>query len=294
MPDPIIELAGSPKESLNEQSGSSAERRFLVAMNARLTFAESLVGTAYPNFPQARIVSLDFQPWMDGDSLPTGDFTDVEAATADYGSQLCLVTAKYGPDYTLKDWPSEFPKPSTIRTGTEVRYQIKGTGEFLLVPTSATKWGSATEEPEDASDSSYVDAEPEASGSDEAPVPEDANTSILVSKRLIQLQWDFVDDPPLSRFDGLLGKVCNDGFLGAPAETLLFENYDVAESFRASATNPHTNRVIINLSQRRIATGTGVVGWNHDYREDPAGWVKLLLSDGQPRYKLAAFSGMFA
>jgi hypothetical protein len=40
----ITELAGSPRESLNESSGSSAERRYLVPMNQRITFAQAQVG----------------------------------------------------------------------------------------------------------------------------------------------------------------------------------------------------------------------------------------------------------
>jgi hypothetical protein len=266
------EVAGSPKESLSESSGSSAERYFLVPWNTRLTFAQLLVSTAaaYPHFPQSRVVSVDLKPWMDADTLPSGTVIDPSVQSNGYGTQPCLITIKYGPDYTKKVWPSGFTKPA-IRYGTELRFQIQSTASFFLVPAASCKW-------ED---------------DDQIPVPENVNSIMLIPKKGLQFQWDFVDDPPITRLDSMLGRVNSDTFLGSPAETLLFESYDVAESFRAAPFNPHTNRVTVQLTQQKIWTGTEFVGWNHDYREEPAGWEKLLLSDDEPRYKLTAFASMF-
>ena len=272
----ITELSGSPRESLNESSGSTAERRYLVPMNQRITFAQAQVGKAYPNFPQARVVAIDMQPWMGEDALPDGVIIDPAISTADYGFQPCLVTVKYGPDFTQKAWPTQFPKPAFL-LGTELRFQIRGDAKFLMIPTSACKWDDDV-----------------GSGGGNIPVPEDINSAILIPARAIQIQWDFVNDPPITRLESLVGRVNSDTFLGSEAETLLFEGYDVTETFRASAIAPHTNRVTVNISQRRIDTGAAIVGWNHDYREEPAGWAKLLLTDDEPRYKLTAFTGMFA
>lgn len=272
-PDPIStgynELAGSPRESLNESSGSSAERRFLVPMNSRLSFAEAISRTVYPHFPKAHVVSIDLQPWTE-DLIVDGEVLDPSLTSADYGGQPCLVTVKYGPDFTLKSWPTSMPKP-TFRLGTELRFQVRGSAKFLLIPSASCRWE------DDAT----------------IPVPEDANTAVLISLKHIQIQWDFVDDPAINAFDSILGMVNNDTFLGCPAETLLIESYDVSETFRDSALHPHTNRVVVNFSQRKIPTTSGVYGWNHDYREYPAGWARLLLSDGKPRYKLTDFSRIF-
>jgi len=274
---PFTELGGSPRESFSESSGSNAERKFLIPWNNRIAFCQGLVSfaTAYPHIPQARVVSIDVQPFSD-DLIPFGTIVSPELSTNNYLGQPCLVTVKYGPDYTHKTWPTDFPKPK-IRGGTELRFQIRGSAKFLLVPTAACKW-------ED---------------DEEAAVPEDVNSALLIPLRSIQLQWDFVDDPPINRLDGLQGQVNSDVFLGAPAEALLFESYEISETFRSAPLNPHTNRCTINLTQRRILTGEIVeeepefVGWNHDYREEPSGWAKLLLSDDKPRYKTTAFSGMF-
>lgn len=266
------ELAGSPQESIDEGSGPSCQRRFLVPWGDRLTFAQSFVAgsTAYPSDIMSRVVGISLQPWNE-DTVPSGILVTPPTEMVDYGDQGCLVTVQYGPDYTRKDWPADFTKP-TFREGTELRYQIRGSAKFLLIPCSATKW-------EDNPD---------------APVPEDANTSILIPLRSIQLQWDFVDNPSIDDAEAFQGKLNSDTFLGCEAETLLFESYEISETFRASVDNPHTNRITVNLTARRINTGSGIVGWNHDFRETPAGWAKLLLSDGLPRYKSTAFAGMFA
>jgi hypothetical protein len=266
------ELSGSPKESLSESSGSSAERKFLVPWNARLTFSQLLVSTAtgYPHFPQARVVSIDIHPLLDGEAVPQGTIVSPEIDSNDYGTQPTLITVKYGPDFTQKVWPTGFTKPS-IRSGTELRFQIRGSAKFLTIPASACKW-------ED---------------DDEVPVPEDVHSAMLIPMRAIQLQWDFVDDPPIARLEDLQGKLNADSFLGSEPETLLFESYDVTESFRSAPANPHTNRVTIQLLRRRVKD-TDVYGWNHDYREEPAGWAKLLLSDDNPRYQTTNFGGMFA
>ena len=265
------ELSGSPKESLSESSGSTSERRFLVPWNTRLAFAAAIGKGDHPWLKHCRVVGIDLQPWTD-DLVPDGVITDPSLASASYGTKPCLVTIKYGPDFSQKTWPTDMPKP-TMRAGTELRYQIRGSGKFLLVPCSATRW----------EDDPTI------------PVPVDANAAVLIPQAAIMLQWDLVDNPPLSRLSGLLGKVNSTTFLGNPPETVLFEDFSLSETFRDSATNTmHTNRVNLNYSVRAIPDGMGgTVGWNHDYREFPAGWARMLLSDGQPRYKLADMSGMF-
>ena len=263
------ELSGSPKESFSEASGSSAERRFLIPMNSRHTFAVNIGKSNYPHFPHCRVVGIDLQPWTE-DLIPSGTIVDPALTSADYGTQPCLATIKYGPDFSAKAWPTDMPRPP-VRAGTELRYQVRGSAKFLLIPCSSTKWS------DDAN----------------APVPEDANTALLIPMAAVSLQWDLVDDPPLQRLGQLVGKVNQSTFLGNQSETVLFEDFDISETFRDSPFDSHTNRVNLKFSVRAVATGGGTVGWNHDYREHPAGWAKLLLSDGQPRYKIGNFSGMF-
>lgn len=261
------ELAGSPRESLNEGSGSTAERRFLIPFNERLTFAQGLIGTRYPNMPQTRVVAVDIQPFTE-DLVPSGVIVDPSLATAGYGTQPALVTVKYGPDFTKKQWPAKLPKPQ-FKAGTELRYRLSSSAQFLLIPSKGAKW---------ESDNELL-----------------KNTELnrkLIPIRDIEVDWNFVDDPPLDRLDALVGSVNQTLFLGAEPETLLFENYNVDESFRAAPANPHTNRVTVCFRKRRIEENGNIYGWNHDWREDPPGWDKVIMG-GEPRYLLKTFTNTF-
>lgn len=262
------ELGGSPKESFTESSGPTVDRKFLVPMNTRLAFVETLVGSTYPHFPDARVVQIDLQPWHE-DLPSSGAIVSPALTSADYADQPCLVTVKYGPDYRAKTWPSDIPKP-TIQSGTELRLQIRGGAQFLTVPASSMAWLAA-----------------------DAPVPEDVNAAILISIGQYQLQWDFVNNPPIEAIEEATGKVNVSPFLGAPAETLLLESYDVSESFVMSALTPHTNRVTLHFARRRIQDGENTRGWNHDYRETDDGgvWDKLQLN-GEDRYQATNFANI--
>ena len=277
------ELAGSPREQLNERYGSIAERKFLIPFTDRLTFAQAIVGTGYPNFPQARVTAVDIQPWNDK-LIPSGTVVDPSLQTAGYGTQPCLVTVRYGPDFTQKTWPTDFPKPTTIRAGTELRYRIGGSAVYQVLPDDAVDWQGTGGE---------------GSGSGDVPynfLYDHPATRVLIPIREIELQWDFVDDPPITDLDALMGTVNDDTFLGSPAETLLFENYYVEDSFRAAPVNPHTNRVIVNLRQRKIRSETPAqfFGWNHEYHAEENAWDRIVLSNGNERYLPVDFSNMFA
>lgn len=268
--DKLNELSGSPVETLDEASGAAADRRFLVPWNERFTFATSLVKTNHYLMPAARVASIVMQPWTE-DTVPAGTIVHPQSGTAQYGGQPCLVTVKYGPDFVAKPWPTEMPRPS-YRTGTELRFQLTGSAKFLLVPCAAAKW-------EDDPD---------------LPVPEDINSSILIPMIGLRLQWDYVDNPPIVRLKRLMGLVNSDDILGCAPETLLFESFDVSETFKADPANPHTNRVTVQMTLRHIEVGEESYGWNHEYREKPPGWHRLLLSNGEPRYRMTGFTGMFA
>ena len=209
------------------------------------------------------------EPFTGQQSTPTGPTVlDPGIGTNDYAGKLALLTVNYGPDFTTKIWP--FNKP-VFREGTELRLQVSGGGEFYQVPSSATKW----------------DDDPE------TPVLETNETAIKISKNLIVIQWDYVDVVPTALLEDLTGTVNETTFFGSPPETILFAEYNVDEIFKAQPEDSHTNRISCVFERRAIPDGDDVAGWNHDYREDPAGWVKLLLSSGEPRYQSNDFTEMF-
>lgn len=270
------ELAGSPVESFSESGGPTAVRRLLVPWDQRHVFASYLSNRLYPHFPDCRVVSMRCEPHLGQQSVPVGptDILDPAVDTNGYGNKKALLTVNYGPDFTSKLWP--FNKPE-FREGTELRLRVSGSGEFYQVPSSATKW----------------DDDPE------TPVLETNETAIRISNSLIVVQWDYVDSVPIILLDGLTGSVNSNTFFGSPPETILFAEYNVDEIFKAQPEDSHTNRITCVFERRAIDTGKGtpeapdIVGWNHGYREDPAGWVKLLLANGEPRYQSYNFTGMF-
>jgi len=279
------ELPGSPEESFSESGGPSVVRRLLVPYDQRIARAAELSNTLYPHFPDCRVVAMAIVPFFGEQSVPSGPevlnpgINSNEYFNHDGTPKDALLTVNYGPDFTSKVW--SIGKPA-FREGTELRHQITGGGEFYELPSSATKWeAEAGATPPDGEDS------------DDPAVLESNETVLRISKNIINIQWDFVDEVPVARFEELTGKVNQGMFLNSPPETILFNEYNVEESFKAQPIDPHTNRVTCVFERRAIPTPGGIVGWNHDYREDPAGWAKLLLADDEPRYETAVFNQMF-
>lgn len=270
------ELAGSPKESLSESGGPGVTRQFLIPWENRVATAYSLSGTSYPGLPHMRCSGIAMQPFVDDMAPNPSLISHPSVASANYAGKLALLTLTYIPNFVFKPWPTDFPKP-TFRNGTELRFRIGGSGQFLTVPWDGVKW------------------EVPGGGSGETtPVErENQNNRIFIAIREVELQWDFVDDPPLDDLDELMNKSNQDTFLGCPAETVLFENYSVEETFRVVATNPHTNRVTVHLRIRKIKDGSNIYGWNHDFSSEH-GWARMLFQNDEPRYPLATFANMFA
>ena len=205
-----------------------------------------------------------------------------QTQTAGYGDQPCLVTLTYGPDFTGKTWPTNFPKPTNLRDNTELRYRLASSAEFLVLPEGATEFSDSEDD-----------------------LRRDENSLMLIGYKDIELQWDFVDDPPIKRLDSLKGCVnsfVGDPFLGAESETLLFETYDIEDSFKLSPTSPHTNRVNIHLRQRRIEFLGSIKGWNDEYQATEQQFKRVFLKtkdaggeEGlRPRYLFKPFGDMFA
>lgn len=283
--DPYEELSGSPIESFSESGGASAERHFLVPSEDRLALADQLVGGLYPHFPHCRIHSFRLQNFGANQVAPNGTIAlNPISSTNDYSGKQSLLTVGYGPDFTQKEWP--FPKPS-FRDGTELRFQIDGGAEFLSLPSSGLQWDAGDDGGGGGTGGSVPRPE------DRPPVTEDVNNFLLVNRDSVRLQWDFVDEFDANVFERLKGKVNQDAFLGAEAETMLFSSYSIHERFKAAPSNSHTNRITVNFLRRKIEDDAGIFGWNHEFRPEPAGWVRALLANGKPRYEPRPFAGMF-
>jgi hypothetical protein len=92
------------------------------------------------------------------------------------------------------------------------------------------------------------------------------------------LTWHQVTHPPWQSIRELQGKVNATEFLGCPAGTVLFEGAEANKLFRAGlAEGPSTFcwQIHYLFRERSVKHDGQVFGWNHFYRENPAGWAEL-------------------
>lgn len=280
------ELPGSPRISFNEGQGHSAERLFLVNWGSIEAFAQDLAAqptAAFPGLSHMRAQGITAEPFSP-DLPPSGVVTDPKSQIVVYaqnGGKVALIRVSYGPVFYNKTWPTDVPKPS-FRAGTQIRLRMRASGQFVTIPGRMMLWSSGSGSP----------GEEEAANA--IPTPPDLNARLINVMKEINVQWDFVDDPPLDALDEKLGHVFDAEFFGCPAETLLFEGYDLDDSFKLSPANTHTNRLNLIFRKRVINGDGGPFGWNHEYRENPAGWTRIIMADGTPRYPTVSPTNFFA
>lgn len=269
------ELAGSPTIELAKEQGPGAERRFLVAWSNALAFADSIAMGYFPGMATAYVNTISIQPFTEEMAPLLGVMTDPSVTLASYGSKPAIVTVKYAADFYNVTWPTAITRP-TYDADTSLRLRVRFSGQFLTMPSRAMRW--------------YTN--PYASPYSEVPGP-DQNARILIPMAEYILEWDYVANPNITRIRGLIGKVNDAAFLGSNTETLMLESADLDHSFKISSSAPFCWKVTATFKERRIKSGASVYGWNHDYCDNPAGWKKIVMSDGNPRYETGDFSKIF-
>lgn len=284
MPILFEEMTNSPTEGCGEGSGNSAKRMFLVEWAQRFNFCAQLADFtegAYPAMAHCRAAQFSIEPFLK-ELPPTGAVVSPNSDLVAYsqnGGMTALVTVDYAPAFENKTWPTDVPKPYHDE-GTSLRMRLRFSGQFLTIPGRMMKWAT--------SDSSPSSPTPD----DDKPTPPDMNSRILIPIMEFGVQWDFVDDPPIQKIEDLVGHLNETEFLGCPPETVLFEGGDLDDSFRANPTNPHCFRLNYTFRKRCIQDGAENRGWNHDYREDPMGWARVLMN-GKNRYDLGNLADLF-
>lgn len=278
------ELSGSHREGISDGGGNTAERIFLTTWANRIALAEALCegddkfASKWPALASCRIQSFAIQPFSQS-LVTSGVVSDPGTQLPNYetgGKPAAIVRATYGPAFDGKAWPTDITKPE-VREGTVLRLRARGSGQFLTIPARMLKW------------------EPSSPGetADDNPVPPDIGAALVIPATEYNVQWDFIDDPPLLRLENLVGAVDVGGLFGAEEETILFEGYDLDDAFKCYPQSPNTYRVNLTFRKRRIVDGDNVYGWNHDFREEPAGWTRILMANGKPRYRTEDMTEMF-
>lgn len=274
----LDELCGSNASQHGISSGNEATRVFVCPWSERITHAESLLGSAHPEFALCWCNTVAIEPLMQ-EAEPGAGGAIANPATQVIIYNRAKLTATYGTDVTVAQmWPSQITKP-TVRSNTSLVFSGRSTAEFMRFPARDSRW------------------EDNSSGSPDGPIPDEESPAgrLLISQSEYELAWDYVDDPPIARFESYKGKVNNAIFLGCAAETLLFGDYGLEPSRKASIASPTTWKMTVTLRKRSITAGASTLGWNHEYRGEN-GWKRVQMFDGSnwgDRYPQADFSILF-
>ncbi len=270
------ELGGSPVERYG-LDGFRARREFLIAWEDRDAFAVEVMGKAsehgasasahYPGKPSVLAVRLRYEPFdPDGpDEKPLAELT--EGLNSYSGSFARAVV-----DYRTISGRDRDDGPDN-EEGTHLTYRMRFAAEYQPIPARGWTW---------ADDPSI-------------PAPDDLNLAKLIPITEHHLIWHQVIQPPWEKIHALQGKVNAGEFLGCPEATLLFEGAEANKLFRAGLeTGPSEFcwQIHYVFRERSVKHGGQVYGWNHFYREKPAGWAELTNGES-PVYDPADFSPLF-
>lgn len=270
------ELGGSPVEQYG-LDGFSATRKFLIAWEDRDDFAAEVLGRAtehgsttwinYPDKETVFAVRLRYEPF-DPDNPDAQTIADLTQGLNSYGNSFAQATVDYK---TIN--PQDRPDGPDNEAGTHLTYLMRYAAEYQPIPPRGWTW-------EDAPS---------------VPAPEDLSLVKVIPVTEHHLTWHQVIHPPWDLIHTLQGKVNSAEFLGCPQGTLLFEGAEANKLFRAgfeSGPSEFSWQIHYLFRERSVKHAGQVYGWNHFYREDPAGWVELTNGSGG-LYDLADFLPLF-
>ena len=272
---PFRELGGSPVEKYSSD-GFSARREFVIAWEDRDAFAVEILGEAaqygstarvnYPGKTSVFAVRLRYEP-VDPEHPDAQTFTELTDGPNAYGNSL----AKAIVDYETVNPLDRLDGPSN-EIGTHLTYRMLFSAEYQEIGSGGWSW---------------VDTS--------VAVPSTLELAKWIPMTEHHLTWHQVIDPPWETIHQLQGTVNQAEFLGCPAGTLLLEGADANKLYRAgfdAGASPFCWKIGYVFRERSIKHGSAVYGWNHVYRENPAGWVEV--TNGADRlYDSADFLPLF-
>jgi hypothetical protein len=271
----FAELAGSPKVKMSVTGGTSAERVFITAWANSGALVNELAADSFPGYADLHVVDASIEPFSSNDP-PIGQILADPKTDINVYVNPAVVRVMYAIDYFAQDWPCFIEKPS-FDAGTTIRLRSRFSSQALTLPARAFVWD---------------DYESAAPGD---PIPEgDEVGRLFVPQTEYQVEWNYVDEPPVDVHRFLIGKTNDDVFMSAPAGTLLFEGFEIDESFRVNSADPMTWKVLVTLRERRTLADGTIYGWNQTFRANPPGWQTKLFGDpGEPLFPLEDFSTIF-
>ena len=253
----IQEIGGSPKEQY-DRGGFSAERAFLVPWERRQEFIEAVFNASspktliYPGQSQTVAVRLKLEP-LDPDAIELNSVQDIATDLPGYGGSFLKATIDYESiaDNDRDDLPDT---PS----GSWLTYRMEIGAVEEMIPLADWTW------------------------SDQLgpALPNDYNGVKRIPYTEHHVTWNQVAGPPWSAIARLQGTVNDAAFLGCAPGTLLFDGAVGYKLYKKGDTisetpSSFTWQIRFVFRERSIKSGGQVYGWNHFYRQSPAGWVEL-------------------
>ena len=252
------ELGGSPIEHYTP-GGFTARREFLIDWEDRDAFAADVLGRAtefgggpganYPGKPAVSAVSLRYEPF-DPDTPDLKMLSDLSEELNSYSGSFARAVV----DYKTTTSRDRTDGPEN-EDDTHLTYRMLYGADEQTVGPGGWSWDDSS-----------------------AALPDD---QVLVKRIPItehHVTWHQVINPPWQTIRDLQGTVNNAEFLSCPAETLLFEGADANKLFRAGFEEGPSQfcwQIRYVFRERAIKHAGGVHGWNHLYRESPAGWERI-------------------
>jgi hypothetical protein len=256
-----MQIEGSGRWNLDAGKSLSIDREFIIAWAGHAAWVATQIGTPDPLFAACICRRASVEPM--GQILSDGSHTHAK------------VTLTYSAEPTSSDFPGGSENAPTVPEGATLQIQIRGGGEFMLVPSRDVRW------------------EDNPNGSTEGAIPQEDSAAgrIVVPQQDIVITVGNLATPPLEKLTETLGKVNAAEFMTHPPETVLFESYDMDWSFSVDGGAAKVTWTLAwHLKARLIRDGENTRGWNHEYRGD--GWFRVLIG-GFPRYETTDFSQLF-
>ena len=170
---------------------------------------------------------------------------------------------------------SKLPK---AKPGTILSYRMNFGGEYIRLPGQSLHW----------------ESDPT------CPVPADVLPTLRIPVIEHQVTWRRVPDPPWDAIRNCTGAVNNESFLGAAAETVLFDGAKADREFTGLGDflEPQFGWRLTYVFREKLIKvveglyGTQTYGWNHAYRDVPfpySAWDRLVDQNGCPLYATVDF-----
>lgn len=252
------ELGGSPVEQYNT-TGFSARREFLIAWEDRDAFAVDVLGDAaehggqisvsYPGKSLAKAIRVRYVP-VDPEHPDDQELALLAEGLNSYSGSF----AKAVVDYSTIIPQDRYDGPEN-ELGTYLSYNMFRAVDHETVRPGGWQW----------TDNSQA-------------IASDFELRKRIPVTEHHLTWHQVVNAPWAAIRQQQGTVNDAEFIGCPAGTILFDGAEANKVFRAGfeeGDSPFCWKINFIFRERSVKHGGGIFGWNHFYRESPAGWVEI-------------------